>query len=217
MEYGFNYDTEVFGECASDYKTEDLDNDILKRFISWVRIFQDTITKSLLQIECYRAINYDIFLEKKSFKDFPVFLCLSISNICYFLVIELSNLLDDANDLNLYRLLSFCGVHDKEIFMNSVKPTIKGNRKTIKKIHTWYNEKIDDLRKKVYAHGDNKKLDYTFVKSLMENITISEFEDEFVLISKLLNDIWMNFKGNKLCFISKEKTNIKNVLEKLCL
>lgn len=217
MEYGFNYDTEVFGECASDYKLEDLENKTLKRFINWFRIFEDTITKSLLQIECYREIDCHIFLEKKSFTEFPVFLCLNISNICYFLIIELSNLLDDANDLNLHKLISFCGEHDKEIFMCSVKSTIKENRKTIKKIYTWYNDKIDELRKKVYAHGDNKKLDYTFVKSLMENVTISEFEDEFVLISKLLNDIWLNFKGNKLCFISKEKTNIKNALEKLCL
>lgn len=189
----------------------------MKHFINWFRIFEDTVTKSLLQIECYRAIDCDIFLEKKSFTNFPVFLCLNISNICYFLIVELSNLLDDANDLNLHKLISFCGEQYKEIFMNSVKPTIRKNRKTIKKIHTWYNEKIDDLRKKVYAHGDNVKLDYAFVRALMENITISEFEDEFILISKLLNDIWMNFKGNKLCFISKEKTNIKDVLEKLCL
>ena len=142
------------------------------------------------------------------------FLTVSNSNNCAIIVLEISKLLDDRNELSIFNYLNFCKNDNLMIFRDNNITFLNDLHNKLKEISTIFDDDFKLLRDKIYAHSDKILINNVAkIDTIMDRIKLSSIENIINGIEIILNTIWMNYRNKKLCFTFDNLEDIKEIFK----
>ena len=212
MRGNLKYLSDTKGECADDIDLSLIETDIEKKFISWTRILEDTISHLQQAIQEYEKLVFKFLTGSKIFDDYKCFFSNCLANLCIAITINIGKICANKNKLSLYKYNDFCKDHADIIFRKNFDSLFEINRSSISKLITNYKELIETPRNKIYGHNDDIQLVSEGAEAVVAKIDVSDLY-QFVNQSKrVLLETWKLYNGHDLCFEFENSDDLKKLI-----
>ena len=203
------YESKIKGDCADDIDQSTINNEIVKKFLNWAKVLEDTITGLKQTVLYYRELSF-LTINNNVCKTFPSFLVNFRYTLCISITILIGKLYADNNDLNLSKFNKFC--YDNQEILFSTTYAYRENKNLIKDTYNLYKEKIRNPRDKIYGHSDELLLDEVLTNDTVRNIDTYDLMEFAETGKEVLSYVWKLYNGHDMCFKLEKNNDFKEII-----
>ena len=208
--YVSEYESKIKGDCADDIEQSTINNEIVKKFLNWAKVLEDTITHLRQAIIYYKDFSF-IRINEKATKNFPSFLTNFRYSLCISITMLIGKLYSDENDLSLFKFNIFCR-DNKDILFTTDYDFVK-SQKMISRQYILYMQQIKDPRDKIYGHSGEMLLDSLLTQNTVGSVSTTDlmkYVDDGITY---LSYIWKLYNGHDMCFRLEKHDDYKDIID----
>lgn len=186
-----------------------IENEIVKKFLNWAKVLEDTITFLRQAIIYYKDFSF-IRINENATKNFPSFLTNFRYSLCIAITMFIGKLYADENDLNLFKFNKFCNENKDMLFASHYDFT--KNQKMISEQYELYKQQIKDPRDKIYGHSDELLLDEVLTNDTVRGVGVYDLMEYAETGKAVLSYIWKLYNGHDMCFRLEKHDDYNDII-----
>ena len=207
------YLSDVKGDCADDINLDLISSDIEKKFVSWTKVLEDTVSHLNQSLKYYKVISRKHWSKSKLFSEYNCFFSNYMYTLCVAMTMDIGKLCSDENDLSLNKYNKFCFDNATTIFKRNIDGLYVNNQKNISKLIKNYKDLIMTPRNKIYGHNGSMQLETSSVDEAVDRVSISNLIQFASLSKSVLFETWKVYNNHSLCFEYKDSEDFKRLID----